>query len=202
MEAVCVCGGKHGPTAVHWPHRFRRPWCSAIDEWISYPPLLPLDPTMRSKYCRTKSNLNLKTFFFSDRISFYISNFESVKGFLHEVGSNQNWITMRDTKGFDSNQKCLPFLLYILYKPTSFEREEKNSTHTKNVINTKRRNIPNRKFFIYFFCMCNSNYSLSHTLIKQSNQGSHYLVFSFHWLQITLTKLSKAMSGFDNIITR
>ena len=49
--------------------------------------------------------------------------------------------------------------------------------------------------------MCNSNYSLSRTLIKQSNQGSHYLVFSFHWLQITLTKLSKAMSEFDNIIT-
>ena len=49
--------------------------------------------------------------------------------------------------------------------------------------------------------MCNSNYSISHTLIKQSNQGSHYLVFSFHWLQITLTKLSKAMSGFDNIST-
>ena len=45
------------------------------------------------------------------------------------------------------------------------------------------------------FCMCNSNYSIGHTLIKQSNQGSHYLVFSFHWLQITLTKLSKAMSG-------
>ena len=49
--------------------------------------------------------------------------------------------------------------------------------------------------------MCISNYSIGHTLIKQSNQGSHYLVFSFHWLQITLTKLSKAMSEFDNIIT-
>ena len=75
----------------------------------------------------------------------------------------------------------------------------------KNVHNqheTERRNCtPNRKFFKYFFCMCNSNYSISHTLIKQSNQGSYYLVFSFHWLQITLTKLSKAMSGFDNFIT-
>ena len=93
-----------------------------------------------------------------------------------------------------------PFCCTYCILPTSFEREEKNSTNTKNVINTKRRNLPNRKFFIYFFCMCNSNYSLSHTLIKQSNQGSHYLVFSFHWLQITLTKLSKAMSGFETIL--
>ena len=165
------------------------------------PPSSPSRSNNEVEILPYKVEFEFENIFFSDRISFYISNFKSVKGFLHEVGSNQNWITMRDTKGFDSNQKCLPFLLYILYKPTSFEREEKNSTHTKNVINTKR----NRKFFIYiFFCMCNSNYSLSHALIKQSNQGSHYyLVFSFHWLQITLTKLSKAaMSGFDNIITR
>ena len=123
-----------------------------------------------------------------------------MKGFLHEVGSNQNWITMRDTKGFDSNQKCLPFLLYILYITNLiWEGGEKFNKH-KKCYQYETKKFTESEIFHIFFCMCNSNYSLSHTLIKQSNQGSHYLVFSFHWLQITLTKLSKAMSGFETIL--
>ena len=86
----------------------------------------------------------------------------------------------------------------------TYLRGRRKIQHTQKCNQYETKNYTDSEIFHtpIFFCMCNSNYSISHTLIKQSNQGSHYLVFSFHWLQITLTKLSKAMSGFDNIITR
>ena len=158
---------------------------------------------MKSKYFRTKLNLNLKTFFFLIEFRFMYLILKVWKDFCMKSDQIKIELQYEIQRALTPTKSVSPFCYtYCTYNQPHLRRKMKIWQHKKcNQYETKKYTYRIRNLSYISFCMCNSNYSIGHTLIKQSNQGSHYLVFSFHWLQITLTKLSKAMSWFDNIIT-
>ena len=153
LTGLSKSGG--GGACPLWPHRFRRPWCGAIDEWITYPPLLPLDPTMKLKYCRTKSNLNFKTFFFLIEFRSIYLILKVWKDFCMKSDQIKIELQCEIQRALTPTKSVSPFCYTYCITNLIWEGGEKFNTHKKcNQYETKKYMYRIGNFsYIFFACV-------------------------------------------------